>query len=82
MKQNRVGTRIVHRVGELQVADQIVFVGVTSKHRKHAFDAAEFLMDALKTQAPFWKKERDLSGDMAWVSSSDSDAEMALRWKN
>lgn len=75
-----IAARIVHRVGELQAGDQIVFVGVTSAHREHAFQAAEFLMDFLKTQAPFWKKESVISGDMNWVDAKESDEISARRW--
>lgn len=68
--------RIIHRFGELAVEDQIVFVGISASHRKDAFAACEFIMDFLKTEAPFWKKERDL-----WVDAKDSDTDAALRWK-
>jgi molybdopterin synthase catalytic subunit len=71
--------RIVHRVGQLSLSDQIVFVGVTSKHREHAFLAAEFLMDFLKTQAPFWKKEMTAQGDV-WVDENQKDTEARQRW--
>lgn len=76
-----IAARIVHRVGELQVGDQIVFVGVTSMHREHAFQAAEFLMDFLKTQAPFWKKEIDVDGGECWVEDKVSDRQQVVRWK-
>ena len=75
-----LGCTVIHRVGELKPADQIVLVIVASAHRGHAFDACEFIMDYLKTQAPFWKKERTAQGER-WVDSRDSDAEAALRWK-
>ncbi|WP_347253039.1 molybdopterin synthase catalytic subunit MoaE [Leminorella grimontii] len=68
-----------HRVGELFPGDEIVFVGVTSAHRGSAFDAAEFIMDYLKTKAPFWKREATQEGDR-WVESRDSDREAAERW--
>lgn len=74
-----IAARIVHRVGELQVGDQIVFVGVTSAHREHAFQAAEFLMDFLKTQAPFWKKEITNQGAM-WVEANVKDIDASRRW--
>jgi len=67
---------IVHRVGELQPGDNIVLVITASAHRKDAFEAAEFLMDYLKTRAPFWKRE----GEM-WVEAKASDDEAAERWK-
>ena len=76
-----IAARIVHRVGELQVGDQIVYVGVTSMHREHAFQAAEFLMDFLKTQAPFWKKEIDSLGHEKWVEAKAIDGQRALRWE-
>ena len=68
-------TQIIHRVGELNIDDQIVFVGVSSKHRSAAFAACEYMIDLLKTEAPFWKKEGD-----TWVDAKDSDAERATRW--
>lgn len=74
-----IAARIVHRVGELQVGDQIVFVGVASVHREHAFQAAEFLMDFLKTRAPFWKKEITSQGAI-WVEENVKDAEAIQRW--
>ncbi|MEH0687838.1 molybdopterin synthase catalytic subunit MoaE [Vibrio cholerae] len=72
--------RVIHRVGDLDIGDQIVFVGVTSAHRKAAFEACEFVMDYLKTQAPFWKKERTTT-DTRWVESRESDAQAAQRWQ-
>jgi molybdopterin synthase catalytic subunit len=67
--------RVIHRVGLLQPQDQIVLVAVTSSHRGQAFQACEFLMDYLKTQAPFWKKEHTPEG-ARWVDArvSDDDA--------
>ncbi|MEZ5524469.1 MAG: molybdopterin synthase catalytic subunit MoaE [Pseudomonadales bacterium] len=70
---------IVHRVGELKPSDQIVFVGVNSAHRDAAFAAAEFLMDILKTKAPFWKKELGPEGSK-WLDAKTSDDERATRW--
>lgn len=75
-----IAARIVHRVGELEVGDQIVYVGVTSMHREHAFQAAEFLMDFLKTQAPFWKKEMTNQG-AEWVDENVKDIEATQRWR-
>ncbi|GLT14226.1 molybdopterin guanine dinucleotide biosynthesis protein MoaE [Vibrio algivorus] len=72
--------RVIHRVGDLDLGDQIVFVGVSSAHRNAAFEACEFVMDYLKTQAPFWKKERTTE-EVRWVESRDSDAKAADRWK-
>lgn len=71
---------VVHRVGKLVPLDQIVLVVVTSAHRGDAFDACEFLMDYLKTQAPFWKKE-DTPKGARWVDSRESDDAAAARWK-
>jgi len=71
--------RIIHRIGTLTLGDQIVLVGVTSPHREQAFLAAEFLMDYLKTQAPFWKKESTREGHH-WVIAKETDAQAAKRW--
>jgi molybdopterin synthase catalytic subunit len=76
-----IAARIIHRVGELQLGEQIVFVGVTSAHREHAFQAAEFLMDFLKTQAPFWKKEMGVDGEARWVEDKVSDQQRKARWE-
>ncbi|WP_039914138.1 molybdopterin synthase catalytic subunit MoaE [Cellvibrio mixtus] len=76
-----VSARIVHRIGDLQLGDQIVFVGTASAHREHAFQAAEFLMDFLKTSAPFWKKEKSRDGSFGWVESKDKDDKAAKRWE-
>ncbi|PHM48131.1 molybdopterin synthase catalytic subunit MoaE [Xenorhabdus miraniensis] len=70
---------IIHRVGELYPGDEIVFVGVTSSHRSMAFTAAEFIMDYLKTKAPFWKKESLAKGER-WVETRKSDEDAANRW--
>lgn len=70
----------VHRVGELHPGDQIVWVGVSSAHREAAFAATEFIMDYLKTRAPFWKKEGGADGER-WVESRDSDHDRAKRWQ-
>jgi molybdopterin synthase catalytic subunit len=70
---------VVHRVGPLAPGDQIVLVVVTSAHRGMAFDACEFVMDYLKTRAPFWKKERRPDGER-WVDARASDDEAAQRW--
>ena len=73
------GVRIIHRVGPLAVSDQIVLVAVASAHRGQAFQCAEFLMDWLKTQAPFWKKE-SAGGESRWVDARVADDEAAARW--
>lgn len=72
--------RIIHRIGTLTLGDQIVLVGVTSPHREQAFAAAEFLMDYLKTRAPFWKKEMTEAGDH-WVDAQEKDMVSAQRWQ-
>ena len=71
---------IIHRVGELGLGDQIVYIGVASAHRKAAFDACEFLIDYLKTKAPFWKKEQTIDG-FRWVDARESDQSAADRWQ-
>ncbi len=71
---------IVHRVGTLAPADQIVLVVTTSAHRGDAFAACQFVMDYLKTEAPFWKKETTDDG-MRWVDARDSDAQAREKWK-
>ena len=73
---------IVHRVGTLKPGDNIVLVVTASAHRAAAFAAAEFLMDYLKTRAPFWKKETHADGSERWVESRDSDDTAAGRWMN
>ncbi|WP_205954348.1 molybdopterin synthase catalytic subunit MoaE [Pantoea stewartii] len=70
---------VIHRIGELFPGDEIVFVGVTSANRSSAFAAAEFIMDYLKTRAPFWKRETTGQGDR-WVDARSSDHEAAQRW--
>lgn len=70
---------VIHRVGTLKPADQIVFVAVSSAHRGEAFAACEFIMDYLKTRAPFWKKEQTPAGER-WVEARASDDEAAARW--
>lgn len=72
--------RVIHRVGDMDIGEQIVFVGVTSAHRGSAFEACEFIMDYLKTKAPFWKKERT-THETRWVDSRNSDAKAAARWQ-
>ena len=71
--------KVIHRVGELKPADQIVLVAVTSAHRGESFKACEFLMDYLKTQAPFWKKEQTPDG-AKWVDARVSDDKALARW--
>ena len=78
---NIVDSLIIHRVGTLQPLDQIVLVAVTSAHRGEAFKACEFIMDYLKTQAPFWKKEATADGER-WVEAKMSDDDAQARWAN
>jgi len=73
------GARVIHRVGLLQPLDQIVLVAVSSAHRGESFQACEFLMDYLKTQAPFWKKEQTPEG-ARWVDARVSDDTALARW--
>lgn len=73
------GIRICHRVGRMMPQEPIVFIGVVSRHRQDAFRACEFLIDYLKTQAPFWKKESTAAGER-WVEPRDADAAAAGRW--
>ena len=73
------GARVIHRVGLLQPLDQIVLVAVTSAHRGESFQACEFLIDYLKTQAPFWKKEQSIDG-ARWVDARVSDDAALARW--
>jgi molybdopterin synthase catalytic subunit len=72
--------RVIHRVGELKMSDQIVFVGVSSAHRDASFAACEFIMDYLKVDAPFWKKELTASSDN-WVEEKGTDQKRAKRWE-
>ncbi|MEC5396331.1 molybdopterin synthase catalytic subunit MoaE [Uliginosibacterium sp. H1] len=71
--------RVIHRVGRLLPGEAIVFVGVASAHRHAAFEACAFIMDFLKTRAPFWKKEETAAG-ARWVDARDSDDTAAARW--
>jgi molybdopterin synthase catalytic subunit len=73
------GVRVIHRVGRLLPGDRIVLVVVTSKHRQAAFAACEFIMDYLKTQAPFWKLEETSAGNQ-WVDARESDEAALRRW--
>jgi molybdopterin synthase catalytic subunit len=74
------GVRVIHRVGRLVPGDRIVFVAVASSHRGEAFAACEFIMDYLKTRAPFWKKEETAQGGR-WVDARESDDHAAGRWQ-
>ncbi|WP_458525926.1 molybdopterin synthase catalytic subunit MoaE [Onishia taeanensis] len=74
------GVRLIHRVGQLGPGDPIVLVVVASAHRRAAFEACDFIMDYLKTRAPFWKKEHTASGNY-WVAERSSDHQDAARWE-
>lgn len=76
-----LGVRVIHRVGHLKPGEQIVLVVVSSPHRGEAFAACEFIMDYLKTQAPFWKKESTDAGSR-WVDARDSDESALDKWKD
>ena len=75
-----LGAGVVHRVGVLKPGDSIVWVGTSSAHREAAFSACEFVIDYLKTKAPFWKKETGPQGS-SWVDARESDGDRALRWQ-
>ena len=75
--------QVVHRVGQLEVNDQIVFVGVSSPHREAAYEASQFIMDFLKSRAPFWKKETVRDGSdhqQRWIDTATKDTEALKRW--
>jgi molybdopterin synthase catalytic subunit len=74
------GVTVIHRVGELHLGDPIVLVLAASAHRQAAFEACEYIMDILKTEAPFWKKETLADGGERWVEARDSDDAAAGRW--
>ena len=76
-----LAVRVIHRVGELKPQEQIVFVGTASGHRQDAFDAAQFIMDFLKSRAPFWKKQ-SAGKDSHWVDARVSDADALARWQD
>ena len=76
-----IGLRIIHRFGEIRPGEQIVMVATASTHRGAAFAAAEFLMDYMKTRAPFWKRARRVDGTSeGWVEAKDTDDASAARW--
>jgi len=75
-----IACQVIHRVGELQAGEQIVYVGVAGTHRGEAFAAAEFIMDYLKTRAPFWKRQQTDEGS-GWIESRASDDEARSRWE-
>ncbi|MFT6100411.1 MAG: molybdopterin synthase catalytic subunit [Arenicella sp.] len=73
--------RVIHRVGKIHASEQIVMVAVASRHRDNAFQAAQFIMDYLKTRATFWKKEVGVKGEQ-WLDRKESDLSASLRWEN
>lgn len=75
------GVKVIHRIGRLLPGERIVFVGVASAHRGDTFAACEFIMDYLKTRAPFWKKEETPAG-ARWVDARETDDHAALRWQD
>jgi len=75
------GTTIIHRFGDLKPGENIVLVVAASRHRHAAFEAAEFLMDYLKSRAPFWKKEAGTDGAGSWVDARESDDDAMKRWQ-
>ena len=77
---NIMDATIIHRVGTLQPLDQIVLVAVSSAHRNEAFSACEFMMDYLKTEAPFWKKEATAEGEQ-WLEAKETDETARKRWE-
>ena len=74
--------RVIHRVGALEPQDPIVLVAVASAHRGEAFRACEFIIDYLKTRAPFWKREQTADGQSRWVEARDSDDDAAAAWND
>jgi molybdopterin synthase catalytic subunit len=76
-----LGVRVIHRIGRLLPGDQIVLVVTSSTHRQAAFDACEFIMDYLKTQASFWKREETAAGSH-WVDARESDDAALRRWSD
>jgi molybdopterin synthase catalytic subunit len=79
---NIIASTVIHRVGQLAISEQIVFVGIASQHRGDAFAACEFIMDYLKNQAPFWKKETMANGETKWVDARESDQLSLAKWCN
>jgi molybdopterin synthase catalytic subunit len=76
------GITVIHRFGRIAVGDDIVLVATASEHREAAFAAANYLMDYLKTSAPFWKKEHAVAGEAGeWVAAREDDEEAAKRWR-
>jgi molybdopterin synthase catalytic subunit len=76
-----ISARVIHRIGPMNLGEQIVFVGINSAHRKAAFHACEFIMDFLKTDAPFWKKAITSDSEY-WVEAKTSDQEASETWRS
>lgn len=76
------GVTVIHRVGRLELSERIVLVVTASAHRRAAFEGCEFVMDWLKTRAPFWKREWGADGQSRWVDAKDSDDSAAARWED
>lgn len=76
-----LGVRLIHRVGALAPGDRIVFVATAARHRQAALESCAFLIDWLKTSAPFWKRERFADGRTSWVESRQADEERAAQWR-
>jgi molybdopterin synthase catalytic subunit len=76
-----LGVRVIHRVGTLPVGAQIVFVGTAARHRTAALEATAYLIDWLKTDAPFWKRERYADGRISWVEARHEDDAKAAKWE-
>ncbi len=76
-----LGVTVIHRIGRLRAGERIVLVAVAAGHRSEAFAACEFIMDYLKTRAPFWKKEETAAGSR-WVDARETDDDKAARWQS
>lgn len=77
-----LGVRLIHRVGPLGPGERIVFVATAARHRQAALESCAFLIDWLKTSAPFWKRERYADGRINWVEAREEDDERAARWRD
>ena len=75
-----VDVRIVHRFGRLELGQQIMMVAVSAPHRRAAFESADYIMDFLKSRAPFWKREHAASGETQWVDAKETDEDALNRW--
>lgn len=71
---------VIHRYGRMEPGEKIMMVATAAPHRKDAFEAAEYLMDYLKSRAPFWKKEHSATGETDWVAAKDEDEDALTRW--